>query len=45
VGVLALNIQHAMRMRHIVFCGLFSCIFLFPNYLINGITLEKQYWT
>ena len=30
--------QHAMRMGHIVICGLprSSIFFFFPNYLING---------
>ena len=38
----ALGIQHAMCMRHIVICGLPRSITLFPHYLINGIILEKQ---
>jgi len=32
----ALVIQHAMRMRHIVTCGLSSSTIFFPNYLIYG---------
>ena len=32
-----LDIQHAMRMRHIVNCGLpLSAIYVCPHYLING---------
>ena len=37
----ALGMQHAMRMRHIVICGLPSSTKLFPRYLINGTLLEK----
>jgi len=28
--------QHAMRMRHIVICGLPRSTIFFPHYLING---------
>jgi len=36
----ALVIQHAMRMRYVVVCGLSgSTIFFFPHYLRNGTIL------
>ena len=38
----ALYIQHAMRMRHTVICGL-SPLKYFPNYLING-TIFGEGW-
>jgi len=37
----ALGIQHAIRMRHIVICGLPGST-SFPHYLINGTTSEKK---
>ena len=37
-----LVMQHAMRMRHIVICGLTSCIIFFPQYLISGVIFEKE---
>jgi len=42
--VCVLVIQHAMRMRHIVVCGLsVSKIFFFPrNYVIKDMILEKK---
>jgi len=39
----ALGIQHAMRMRHIVICDLHSSkTFLFPHYLIKGTIFEEK---
>ena len=39
----ALGIQHAMRMRHVIIGGLSgSNIFFFSHYLINGTILEKN---
>jgi hypothetical protein len=38
---LALGIHNAMRMRHIVTCGLPGSTF-FPHYLINGTIYEKE---
>jgi len=32
----ALGIQHAMRMSHIVICGLSGFTVIFPHYLINN---------
>jgi hypothetical protein len=43
----ALDVQRAVRMRHIVIRGTSgSAIFFFPHYLINGkIFWKKKYWT
>jgi hypothetical protein len=38
---LALGIQHAMRMSHIVICGLPRSTKFFPNYLIKGKIFKK----
>jgi hypothetical protein len=35
----ALGIQHAMRMRHVVPAPLYN---IFPHYLINGTISEKK---
>ena len=39
---LALAIQHGMRMRHIVICGLPCCTIFFPHYLIIGKIFEEK---
>jgi len=39
---LHLVIQHAMRMRRIVICGLHRYAIFFPLFLINGTIFEKQ---
>jgi hypothetical protein len=36
-----LSIQHVMRMRHIVICGLPRSTIFFLHYLIKGIFLKK----
>jgi len=38
----ALGIQHAMGMRHIVICGLPRSTTFFPNYLINDTIFRKK---
>jgi hypothetical protein len=38
----ALVIQHAMRLRHIVICGLPGFANCFPHYLINGTIFGKK---
>ena len=37
----ALSIKHAVRLRHIVICGLLALQF-FPHYLINGTIFRKK---
>jgi hypothetical protein len=39
--IVDLVIEHAMRMRHIVICGL-PLYNIFPHYLINSMIFEKQ---
>jgi hypothetical protein len=43
INSIALGIQHAVCMRHIVICGLPSSTKFFPHYLINGTIFEKNY--
>jgi len=38
----ALVIQHAMRIRHIVICGLSGYTIFFSHYLINGTIFGKK---
>jgi hypothetical protein len=38
----ALVIQHAARMRHIVICGLPGCTYFFPTYFINGTIFGRK---
>jgi hypothetical protein len=38
----ALVIQHAVRMRHNVICGLYSCTIFISHNLINGTISEKK---
>jgi hypothetical protein len=38
----ALIIQHAIRMRHIVIFGLSGSTTFFPSFLINGTILENK---
>jgi len=38
----ALGIQHAMRMCHIVNCGLTGSTIFFPHHLINGTIFKKK---
>jgi hypothetical protein len=38
----ALGIQHAICMRHIVICGLPGSTKFFSHYLLNGTIFEKK---
>jgi hypothetical protein len=38
----ALGIQHAIRMRHIVICGQAPLYSIFPYYLLNDTIFEKK---
>ena len=38
-----LVIQHAMRMRRVVICGVPRSTLFFPHYLKNGMICEKRY--
>jgi len=38
----ALGIQHAMRMHHIVICGLPHSTIGFPHFLTKGTVFEKK---
>ena len=43
VCVVALGIQHAIRMCHIVICALSDCAIFFKHfYLMNGTIFEKK---
>ena len=39
----ALSVQRAMRMRHIVVCDLSGSTIFFPHNLVNGRVLEKKF--
>jgi hypothetical protein len=39
---MALVIHRAMRMRHIVICGLTGCAVFFQHYLISGTIFQKK---
>ena len=39
----ALDIQHAMHMRHIVFRSMLRSTIRFPHYLINATIFKKSY--
>ena len=41
--LVTLGIQHAMRLRHIVICGVSQSVVLFPHYLINGMIFGKKF--
>jgi len=39
---LALGFQHAMRMRHVIICGLHRSTISLPRFLINGTIFGKK---
>ena len=42
----ALVVQHAMSVRHVIICGLSGSAIFVPHYLINGRRFKKKcYWT
>jgi len=41
----ALGMQHAMPMRHVVICDLSGYTVFFPHYLINGTIFEKNIYS
>jgi len=41
----ALDIQHAMLIRHIVICGLSGYAVFLPQYLINRTIVEKKIYS
>jgi hypothetical protein len=42
--LVTLGIQHAMRLCHIVICGVSTSVILFPHYLINGMIFGKIFF-